>query len=129
METVTINVPFTAKLETDSQYFGYVDHPSVSIGVHETASKAKKTIKTRLLAEVEEALLAKKNTQARAIGLDSGDVFIVRYGIGGWSYSIVGQGRKYGGSCLVSANTFQATYDAAKKHAESQGTIVFDCSL
>jgi hypothetical protein len=129
METVTINVPFVAKLETDSQYFGYVDHSNVSIGVNETASKAKKTIKARLIAEVDEALLAKKNTQARAIGLTDGTVFIVRYGIGGWSYSIVGIGRTHGGSCLLANNTFQDTYDAAKRHAEQQGTIVYDCSL
>ena len=129
METVTVNVPFEARLETDVNCYSYVDHPLVSLAVYEHASKAKKTLKALLTKEVEEALLCKKNVTGRAIGLDTGEVFIVRYGIGGWSYAIVGVGRKFGGSCLVSGNTFQSTYDAAKKHAESQGTIVYDCSI
>jgi hypothetical protein len=129
MEKVTINVPFTAHLETDKNCFSYVEHPLVSVSAYESAGKAKRTFKARLIAEVEEALLAKKNTEARAIGLDNGDVFIVRYGIGGWSYSIVGAGRKHGGCCLIGDNTFRAAYDAAKRHAEQQGTIVYDCSL
>jgi hypothetical protein len=92
-------------------------------------SKAKKALQTFLVKEVEEGLQARKNTTGRAIGLDTGEVFIVRYGIGGWSYAIIGVGRTFGGSCLVSGNTFQSTYDAAKKHAESQGSIVYDCSI
>ena len=68
MQKVTINVPFTACLETDANYYGYVDHSAVSISLYERASKAKKILKVRLAAEVEEALLAKKNTRARAIG-------------------------------------------------------------
>jgi hypothetical protein len=129
MQTATINVPFEARLETNDNFYSYVDHPLVCMGVYERASTAKKTLKARLIQEVQEALLHKKNTTGRAIGLDTGEVFIVRYGIGGWSYAIVGVGRKFGGSCLVSGNTFQSTYDAAKKHAESQGTIIYDCSI
>lgn len=129
MVKVKINVPFDALLETDANNYGYIDHPLVSLSLYASASKAKKTLKAQLAEEIEEGLRAKKNTTSRAIGLDTGDVFIVRYGIGGWSYSIVGKGRTFGGSCLLRENTFQSTYDAAKKHAESQGTVLYDCSF
>lgn len=129
MEIATINVPFEARLETNDNYYSYVDHPLVCMGVYERASKAKKTLKARLIEEVQEALLHKKNTTGRALGLNTGEVFIVRYGIGGWQYAIVGPDRKHGGCCLIGQNTFQGAYDAAKKHAEAQGTIIYDCSL
>ncbi len=125
----TINIPFAVKLETDSNYYGYVDHPNITSSTYAKASKAKEVLRKCITEQVEDALLTVKNYQARAIGTVEGSVFIIRYHYS-WSYSIVGPGRTHGGSCLVGVNTFDATLAAAYKHInDSFGGIAWECSL
>lgn len=67
--------------------------------------------------------------QTRAIGTVEGSVFIVRYHVGSWQYSIVGPGRTYGGSCQ-GPQTFDETLASAKKHIEQAfGGVLWECSL
>ena len=129
MLETTVNIPFAVKLENDSNYFGYVDHPLLSAQTYARAAKAKAIFRKRITEEIEEGLRTAKNSQMRAIGCADGTVFIVRYAIGHWSYCIAGADRKYAGACLLSENTFDATYAAAKKHAEQNGGISWESSL
>lgn len=126
----TINIPFAVKLEMDSNNLGYIDHPNISSRlVYASAAKAKSTLRAQLTEEIEQALVTVKNYQTRAIGTVEGSVFIVRYHIGSWQYSIVGPGRKYGGSCH-GTQSFDETVEAAKKHAiGSFDGIAWECSL
>lgn len=129
MTEATINVPFAAKLETDSNCFGYVDHPSVSASCYAKEAKARNVLKANLIEQVNEALRTVKNYQTRALGTAEGVVFIVRYHVGSWQYSIVGPDRKFGGSCH-GRQSFDETLADAKRHIESTfGGVVWECSL
>jgi hypothetical protein len=130
MIEATINVPFSVKLDTDSHGYAYVDHPMLSASVYGSVSAAKKELKTRITEQIEEGLKTLKSYQTRAIGTKEGSVFIVRYHVGSWSYSIVGPGRKFGGSCMLRDNTFDATLAAAMQHIEqSFDGVAWECSL
>lgn len=129
MIETTVNIPFKVRLETDSNLFGYVDHDLISAQTYGKAAKAKDYFRKHITGEIEEGLRTAKNNRARAIGCANGTVFIVRYSLGAWSYAICGPDRTHGGACLVGANTFDACLDAAKRHAEQSGGIVWENSL
>lgn len=129
MIEATINIPFKANLETDANYYSYVDHPLVSASVYAKSAKAKEILRKRISEDIEEGLRTAKNSRCRMIGCVDGTVFLVRYAIGHWSYAIGGSDRTYAGACLLGENTFEATYDAAKRHAEQNGGIVWESSL
>jgi len=130
MIETTINIPFPAKLETDSNYYGYVDHSSLHATTYGKASKAKETLRKRITEQIEEALLTVKNYQKRALGTVEGSVFVIQFHLGSWGYAIVGPGRKFGGSCTIGTRNFEETVAAATKHAnDSFGGIAWDCSL
>ena len=129
MIETTINIPFAVKLEMDSNGFAYVEHDGISAQTYGTASKAKSFLRERITEQIEDGLKTLKCYQTRALGTIEGSVFIVRYHVGSWQYSIVGPGRTYGGSCH-GPQTFDETLASAKKHIEQAfGGIAWECSL
>lgn len=126
MIDTTVNIPFKVRLETDSNLFGYVDHDLISAQTYGKAPKAKEYFRKHITEEIEEGLRTARNSRARAIGCADGTVFVIRYALGHWSYAICGPDRKHGGACLIGVNTFEATYEYAKRHAEANGGIVWE---
>ena len=124
----TINIPFGIRLDVDSHGAAYVDHPLISGYVYGSNGTAKAKLRTTLTEQLEEGLRSAKNCQGLAIGCADGSVFIVRYKLGTWSYFIAGAGRKFAGSS-AGAQTFDATIADARKHAESNGGILWESSI
>ena len=127
-QTVTINVPFTAHLETDSNGYSYIDHPNMRGSLYAPAAKAKTKLKALAIADVEEALKTVKNYQGYAVGVANGSVHIIHYRFGCWCYHTVGPDRKYAGSCS-GAKSFEECREDARRHAEQQGGIIWESSI
>jgi hypothetical protein len=129
MIEANINVPFPAKLDTDTNCYSYIDHPYVSASCYAKEGKARKELAKNVADQVSAALLQVKNYRQCAIGTVQGEVFVIQFRHGSWCYSIVGPDRKFGGSCSSSQN-YDETVASAKRHIESTfGGIAWECSL
>jgi len=132
---ITVNVPFVAHVETDTNNYGYVEHKHISGATcYEAKGKAKRVLKAAVVKAVEAGLLAAASLEGRAIGCSDGTVFIVRYGHGGWGYCITGGAGRPHSSWCCGAGNFGGAYADAKRHAASwaadiSDTVVYDLSI
>lgn len=128
-QTVTLTVPFAARLEVNAEYMAFIDHPLVSVCVYAEASKAKGKLKTQLIAQIEDGLRALKYTETLLLGCGDGTVLVVCYNHGAWGYHIGGPGHKYAGSSAGAKDYSEATVQARSHAEQSYGGVLWESIL
>jgi hypothetical protein len=120
-QVVKINVSFSARVETNAEYMGYIDHPYVDGTVHTTAPKAKKKLQQMLAEQVEEGLRTVhtlNHYRPRLIVSVNGEVLVVSYRHGSWGYYIARRGVEYACSS-IGGKDFDDVVEQARRHANS----------
>jgi hypothetical protein len=126
----TLNVGFTALLDTDGNGFSFVEDSRISASCYGTSGTVTKRLKGLLEREVNDALDYKANHAKRMIGTKNGEVFLIQWFGPTYGYSIAGPGRDYSGSCMGPWKTCVDCAAEARKHAESAfGGIAWECSV
>jgi hypothetical protein len=129
MDTVKINIPFEAIVESGKELYAHVTHADASIHTYGRAAKAKKELQAQLTTLVNDALKSHRMSEATLMSCQDGTVLVVRFAHGSWHYSIARSTRGYAGS-VVSGMTYEQTCEAARAHAgQSYGGVVWESTL
>lgn len=128
MKTITINVPFACRIQTDMNGFYYCEDSRVSVsGYAAQEAKAKRILKAEIAEQVSAALENQVHSKRHAIGTACGVVLVVHFDRQ-WIYHITGPDRAFAGSTIC--NSWKQPHDcieAARKHADqSYGGVVWE---
>lgn len=129
----SINLPAYLERETTREgttyYAGLVhERPAISVLAY-----SEKDARAKLVKDIEEKLTTAvehdRYSMRYIIGTGSGDVLIVSYRGGKWSYDICGSGRPFGSVCITQAD-YRGTIEQAVDHAnQSYGGVVYEHSF